>query len=241
MNTAAIAAPAAGAQPSLLCGRLDGPTVAVRHQPFDFLIAQGMLRADARDELQRDFPRYPEAGFFPHKAADCGPTINRLIAEITAPAFADALGEQLGVPAMSKLPALATLCSRLNRRHGTIHTDSRSKVVTALVYLESAWPHGSAGCLRFLQRIDAIDALVAPELQPTYGHIAAFRRADHSFHGHLPFEGERRVIQIAWLTGADALQRKQHRGRVTHWFKRLLGSLDRRFGAGRGDSASHAD
>lgn len=225
----------------LLADRLDNPAVHLRHEPFSFLVATDMLRPEARDALQRDFPRYPEAGFFPHEAKDCGPAVNRLVAEITAPAFVDALGGKLGVPSMSKLPALVTLCSRLNRRHGTIHTDSRSKVVTALVYLNSDWPHGSPGCLRFLGKIDDIESMVAPELAPVYGNLAAFRRADNSFHGHLPHEGDRMVVQVAWLTSEDELRRKQKRGRTTHWFKRLLGSLDRRFGAGRDDSKSHRD
>ncbi|HTA64765.1 MAG TPA: 2OG-Fe(II) oxygenase, partial [Xanthomonadaceae bacterium] len=136
-------------KPLLLAPRLNDADIRVEQRPFSYLIAQGMLRADAMAELQRDFPRYPEAGFFPHKTEDCGPSVNRLVAEITSPAFADALGERLGVPGMSKLPALVTLCSRLNRRHGTIHTDSRSKVLTTLVYLNTDWPHGSPGCLRF--------------------------------------------------------------------------------------------
>ncbi|HTD29800.1 MAG TPA: 2OG-Fe(II) oxygenase [Xanthomonadaceae bacterium] len=225
----------------LLLPRLAAPGVRLQHQPFSFLIAADMLRTEALIELQRDFPHYPEAGFFPHKVEDCGPSVNRLIAEITAPEFADALGERLGVREMSKLPALVTLCSRLNRRHGTIHTDSRSKVVTALFYLNTDWPHGSPGCLRFLQRIDDIDALVVPELLPVYGNLAAFKRADNSFHGHLPHEGERMVVQIAWLTSHDELLRKQKRGRVTHWLKKLLGSLDKRFGAGRDRNAAHKD
>jgi hypothetical protein len=228
-------------KPLLLAPRLNDADIRVEQRPFSYLIAQGMLRADAMAELQRDFPRYPEAGFFPHKTEDCGPSVNRLVAEITSPAFADALGERLGVPGMSKLPALVTLCSRLNRRHGTIHTDSRSKVLTTLVYLNTDWPHGSPGCLRFLERIDDIESLVAPELLPVYGNLAAFRRADNSFHGHLPHEGERMVVQVAWLTSQDELLRKQKRGRVTHWVKKLLGSLDRRFGARRDKNAAHKD
>ena len=227
--------------PLLLASRLHDADIHVAQQPFSYLIAQGMLRTDAMAELQRDFPRYPEAGFFPHKSEDCGPSVNRLVAEITSPAFADALGERLGVPGMSKLPALVTLCSRLNRRHGTIHTDSRSKVLTTLVYLNTDWPHGSPGCLRFLERIDDIESLVAPELLPVYGNLAAFKRADNSFHGHLPHEGERMVVQIAWLTSQEELLRKQKRGRFTHWFKRLLGSLDKRFGAGRDANKAHRD
>lgn len=225
----------------LLARRLAEPDVHVAQQPFSFLIAKRMLREDALPELQRDFPHYPEAGFFPHQAEDCGPSVNALIAQIVAPEFADALGEQLGVAEMSKLPALVTLCSRLNRRHGTIHTDSRSKVVTTLVYLNTDWPHGSPGCLRFLERIDDIESLVAPEVLPVYGNLVAFKRAENSLHGHLPHEGERMVIQVAWLTSEEELLRKQKRGRFTRWFKRLLGSLDKRFGANRGDSAAHRD
>ncbi len=225
----------------LLAERLSDPSACVAQQPFSYLIAGGMLRADAREALQHDFPRYPEAGFFPHRADDCGASVNALIAQILAAGFADALGDRLGVTGLSKLPALVTLCSRLNRRHGTIHTDSRSKVVTALVYLENDWPHGSEGCLRFLSRIDDIESLVAPELLPIYGNLAAFRRAENSFHGHLPHEGERRVVQVAWLTSEDELLRKQKRGRFTHWLKRLLGPLDKRFGAGRDRNAAHRD
>ena len=239
MNTAARAD--LPAESLVLASHLTDPDVLVRQQPFSFLIAESMLRADAKRDLQRDFPNYPEAGFFPHKTRDCGPSVNRLVDELTSPEFADALGDRLGVPQMSRLPALVTLCSRLNRRHGTIHTDSRSKVLTMLVYLNSDWPHGSPGCLRFLERIDDVDSMVVPELLPVYGNFAAFKRADNSFHGHLPHEGERLVVQIAWLTSHEELLRKQKRGRVTHWFKRVLGSLDKRFGAGRDKNKSHPD
>ena len=127
----------------------------------------------------------------------------------------------------------------MNRRHGTLHTDSRSKVATALVYFNRDWPHGSAGCLRFLANGDDIGAMLAPEIPPLYGTLVAFARADDSWHGHLPFEGERRVLQVAWLTSEDELRRKQKRGRFSRWLKKLAGGLDRRIGAGRGVNARH--
>ncbi|HKE47019.1 MAG TPA: 2OG-Fe(II) oxygenase, partial [Rhodanobacteraceae bacterium] len=105
--------------------RLAAPGTRVSHEPFAFVIADGQLPASARDELRADFPRYSGAGFFPYAAEDCGPSINRLVDEITAPAFADALGEQLGIPHLGSYPTLVTICRSLNRRHGTIHTDSK--------------------------------------------------------------------------------------------------------------------
>lgn len=221
--------------------RLDRPDTDVRLEPFPFLIAHGQLPDDARHELDRDFPRYASAGFFPYDPADCGPSINTLVANLTAPAFARTIGARLGIEDLSQYPTLVTLCRHLNRRHGTIHTDSRSKVATALIYLNNQWPDTSDGCLRFLRRIDDIDDLVAPELTPLYGEFAVFKRCDNSFHGHLPYEGERRVIQVAWLTSEEEKLRKTRRGKFARGFKKLLGTLDRKFGAGRDRNAAHRD
>lgn len=221
--------------------RLAQAGTTVLRDPFALLVARDQLPADAAAPLREDFPRYGSAGFFPYDPADCGPSVRTLVDAITAPAFADALGTQLGVDHLGQYPTLVTLCQALNRRHGTIHTDSRSKVATALVYLNEEWPDTSGGCLRFLHRIDDIDALVLPEIRPLFGTIAAFRRADNSFHGHLPHEGERRVVQIAWLTSEAEKQRKTKRGRLSRLIKRLFGAADRRLGAGRDRSASHRD
>ncbi len=220
---------------------LSRPDTVVRAQPFHFLVAQGQLPEACCEELERDFPRYSGAGFFPYEAGDCGPGINRLIADLTEPAVATAIGAQLGIDNLGQYPTLVTLCRSLNRRHGTIHTDSKSKVATALLYLHESWPDTSDGCFRFLNRVDDIDDLATPEIRPLYGNLAVFKRADNSFHGHLPYEGERRVIQVAWLTSEDEKLRKTQRGKLSRLFKRLFGALDRKLGAGRDKNAAHRD
>ena len=221
--------------------RLDRPDTTVLQLPFPFMIAHGQLPDEARADLERDFPRYTSAGFFPYDPSDCGPTVNSLIENMTAPAFASAIGTRLGIEDLAQFPTLVTLCRLLNKRHGTIHTDSRSKVATALIYLNGQWPDSSDGCLRFLHKIDDIDSLVTPELTPLYGEFAVFKRCENSFHGHLPYEGERRVIQIAWLTSEEEKLRKTKRGKFSRVFKKLAGKLDTRLGAGRDRSASHRD
>jgi len=221
--------------------RLDRPDTQVRLLPFPFLIAHGQLPDEARGEIERDFPRYASAGFFPYDAADCGPSVNSLVQRLTSPEFASAVGRRLGIDNLGQFPTLVTLCRSLNKRHGTIHTDSKSKVATALLYLNAQWPDSSEGCLRFLNRIDDIDDMVVPELIPLYGEFAVFKRCDNSFHGHLPYEGERRVIQVAWLTSEEEKLRKTKRGKFSRVFKKLFGSLDRRLGADRDRSAAHRD
>lgn len=221
--------------------RLDRPDTDVRQHPFPFMIAHGQLPDEARTDLERDFPKYASAGFFPYDPIDCGPTVNALVDQMTTPAFARAIGRYLGIDNLGQYPTLVTLCRALNKRHGTIHTDSRSKVATALLYLNTQWPDTSDGCLRFLNKIDNIDDLAAPELKPLYGEFAVFKRCDNSFHGHLPYEGERRVIQVAWLTSEEEKLRKTKRGKFSRVFKRLFGVLDRKLGAGRDRNAAHRD
>lgn len=219
--------------------RLDRADTTVQSDPFPFMVAHGQLPREASADLDRDFPRYASAGFFPYDPADCGPAINSLVDNLTSNAFASVIGARLGIDNLADYPTLVTLCRLLNRRHGTIHTDSRSKVATALVYLNPQWPDTSEGCLRFLRKIDDIDSLVAPELIPLYGEVAAFKRCENSFHGHLPYEGERRVIQVAWLVSEREKLRKTRRGRFSRAFKKVFGALDTRLGAGRDRNASH--
>jgi Rps23 Pro-64 3,4-dihydroxylase Tpa1-like proline 4-hydroxylase len=219
--------------------RLDRPDTLVRKEPFPFMIAHGQLPDQARGELDRDFPKYSGAGFFPYDAGECGESVNELVEAITSPGFASAVGTKLGIDDLGQYPTLVTICRHLNKRHGTIHTDSKSKIATALIYLNPNWHDTSDGCLRFLSKIDDIDATVAPEVKPLYGEFVIFKRAENSFHGHLPYEGERRVIQVAWLTSEEEKLRKTQRGTATRFFKKLAGGLDKRFGAGRDRSAAH--
>ena len=225
---------------SLLVDRI-GPSAVVPGAPFPLLIAHDVLDRAAQTGLAEDFPRYRGAGFFPHAEADCGPAINTLVHELTAADFADRIGDLLGIQRLSQYPVLVTICRALNLRHGTIHTDSQSKVASALVYLNPQWVQSHAGCLRFLASGNDIESLVAPEIEPLYGTLTAFRRTDNSFHGHLPYEGERRVIQVAWLVDATAVERKTRRGRFSRTIKWLSGRTDRWFGRSRRRDASHLD
>lgn len=220
--------------------RLDREDTLVREAPFHFMVAKGQLADGDREALRRDFPKFKSAGYLPYDPDECGPSINALIDEMTGPEFSDAVGERLGVERLSQYPTLVSISRSLHKRHGTIHTDGKSKVVTALMYFNESWPENeSAGCLRFLKSIDDIESLAAPEVVPHYGTLAAFKRADNSFHGHLPYEGERPVIQVAWLVSMEEKLRKTQRGKLSRMVKKLLGKADKRIGAGRGDSAKH--
>lgn len=196
--------------------------ITVLREPFPFLAARNFLPEARRAEIAADYPSYTRPGFFPLDERECGPAVRAIVRSLEHPAFADALGRQLGVENLGALPTIVTLRKWSKDSDGRIHNDGRAKVVTALLYLNETWPDTSGGCFRVLNDEHSFDHLAAPEVKPLYGYFAAFRRTENSWHGHLPYVGERRVIQIAWLTSLEDKLRKEKRGRFTRLVKSLF-------------------
>jgi Rps23 Pro-64 3,4-dihydroxylase Tpa1-like proline 4-hydroxylase len=211
----------------------------IYQQPFSFVLASNILSPANESELDRDYPKYKEAGFLPYNPEECGSSINAFVEELTSEEFSNYVGLMLGIDNLHQYPTLITLCHMFNKRFGTIHTDSKSKVATALIYMNHDWPDTSDGCLRFLNKIDDIEDVVVPEMRPTYGNFTIFKRSENSFHGHLPYEGERRVIQIAWLTSEEEKMRKNKRGKFSRIVKKVFGGLSNEVGANRDKNKSH--
>lgn len=216
---------------------LQSDETLIVQQPFPFLVAREMVSLASKPKLLTDFPPMKGAGYLPYVAEDCGTAVNELIDQLTAASFANPLGEALGIDNLGQYPTYVSISKKLNKRHGTIHTDGKSKVATMLLYLNDEWSGEGKGCLRFLNKIDDIEDTIVPEIPPHFGTLVAFKRADNSFHGHLPFEGERRVIQIAWLVSAEDALRKAKRGKLSNAIKKLFGWFDKKLGSGRKDNA----
>ncbi len=194
----------------------------VRRDPFPFTVVKGSLADSMRPVIGADFPKYERSGFFPYLPEECGPSVQQLVEDIQRPEFADTLGNALGVERLSQYPTIVTIRKLSKETDGRIHNDSKSKIVTALLYLNETWPNTSGGCFRFLSSPESFDNVVGEEVKPLFGTFTAFRRTENSWHGHPPYAGERRVIQIAWLTSREELDRKLKRGRLTRFLKQLF-------------------
>ncbi len=94
--------------------------------------------------------------------------------------------------------------------------------MTLLVDMNDEWATGGAGRLRVLYDGQKFEPYAA-EVPPTMGTVFAFLRADNSWHGHQPFTGERKVVQVAWVKDADELARKKKRNKMAQFFKGLFG------------------
>lgn len=187
-------------------------------QPFPFVSAAGLLTPADLEAIAADFPDIADPGLFPLSALTYGPAFGRLVEALRSPAFAALIGEKLGL-ALADLPLMITVRGRCAARDGRAHTDSKDKVATGLLYLNGSEWTGQGGRLRLLRSRDLSDVLA--EIPPVGGSLVAFRRTDASWHGHDPFEGERRYLMFNWVRSAPALGRNVARHRLSAAFKRI--------------------
>jgi SM-20-related protein len=215
-------------EPVLTVLDLDRLGAATLHrEPFDFVVVKKFIRADEVGLVVADFPQIRGAGSFPADTLASGPAFLRLVAELTGPALHHAIEQKFGID-LGGRPKMLTVRGRSDGKDGRIHTDSDSKIITLLLYLNECWAPAE-GRLRLLRGPDDIEDY-ALEIAPLAGTMLAFRRGDRSFHGHRPHFGERRVLQLNWVTHPAVVRRELGRHR---WSSRLkaLNPVKRLLGA----------
>lgn len=186
--------------------------------PFDFVVVENFVDRAELNPIVADFPNVPSHGSFPVQSLACGPIFSRLVAALTGPALRSAVEEKFGLD-LDRRPTMVTVRGRSDGKDGRIHTDSESKIITLLLYLNRAWERPE-GRLRLLRGPDDIDDY-AREVVPLAGTMLAFRRSARSFHGHRPHVGERRMVQLNWVTDPAVVRRELNRHRWSARWKAL--------------------
>lgn len=173
----------------------------VQTTPFVFTVAEGCLSPDAREDLARDFPKIEYAGSVPVQSLRYGPAFTALLGDLQSPSFTHAVASRLNMD-LSEYPLLITVRGQCRNKDGRIHMDATWKLASLLLYMNEPW-QSEGGRLRLLRSANMDD--LAAEVPPEFGNVVAFRRSDRSFHGHKPYEGERRVVQVNWIIRREKL------------------------------------
>ncbi len=187
-------------------------------EPFPYLVTQVLETADL-DKIRADFPSIEKPGIFPLEDLQYGPAFADVIKEMQSAPFAAAVGKQLGVD-LTGLPTMITVRGQAQAKDGRIHTDTKDKVATCLLYLNGAWDEGG-GRLRVLRNGDDLEDYIA-EVPPSGGTFVAFKVSPNSWHGHKPFVGERRYIMMNWMRSDAARSRQYGRHKLSAKVKRLI-------------------
>jgi Rps23 Pro-64 3,4-dihydroxylase Tpa1-like proline 4-hydroxylase len=191
----------------------------VENEPFDFIVATRFLTESALAAANRDFPLIKDPANFAPERLKYGWGFQQVLDALNSCEFSERLGVKMGVELAGR-PTTITVRKFCEASDGNIHTDHRSKIVTALLYFNTEWDH-EGGKLRMLRSKRDIEDFAA-EVPPVGGTLLVFRRTDHSFHGHKRFVGERRTVQMSWLEpGKEARYRQKFDRFSTHLMKRL--------------------
>ena len=192
--------------------------------PFPHVVVRHFVPPDQLTALIRDLPAMPQRGSFPVGALRLGPVARALVAEMEGPALRDAIADKFALD-LSDAPTMLTLRGHATERDGNIHTDSVSKRVTILLYLnlpKDAWA-AQKGCLRLLRSAGDIEDY-AVEVPPVDGTLLVFPNGPTAWHGHKRHIGERYVMQLNYMANDAKARSELRRHRVSAFFKRLTGA-----------------
>lgn len=187
-------------------------------EPFPFFATPGVLSPVDLAAVRADFPDIRKPGIFPLGQLSYGQAFAQLIDDIRSFELEDIMEEKHGV-CLSDKPLMITVRGQAREKDGRIHTDSETKVVTCLLYLNDIWDE-SGGRLRLLHGPDDLNAYIT-EIPPNGGTLVSFLRSDNSWHGHEPYRGPRQYVMFNWMISEAALERELARHRMSATVKRL--------------------
>ena len=191
----------------------------LQQDPFDFMVARDVIRADVITQLNRDYPEIDKPANYSPKDLEYGPSFRQLLEELDSPEFEQHVASKFNIDLTGAIKTI-TVRRFSEPSDGNIHTDHWSKIITLLVYFNPEWEQ-EGGRFRVLRSGTDIDDYAA-EVAPLAGTVLAFHRCNRSWHGYQPFEGERRMVQMSWVKPGRLAWYAQQTARFgTHLFKRL--------------------
>jgi hypothetical protein len=191
-------------------------------EPFEHLVVPGFVPSNVLKEINDGYPHISKPGSFPLSEVSIGPKFKEFIDHLNGTEFREAFEHKFAID-LTNRPSMITVRGRCGEKDGKIHTDSKTKIITVLIYLNSQWESGG-GQLRLLRGPVDLDDMIL-EVPPVNGTLLAFKRSDNSWHGHKPFIGERRVVQFNWVTDEEVVRREQSRHRFSATMKKMFGAF----------------
>ncbi len=175
----------------------------LKTDPFPYFAIEQALSPEKLEVLTKEFPTIHSGGSFNEEDLRLSDNFQALHQAIDNSDFRRVLSDKFDTD-VSESPLMITYRGYSRLKDGRVHTDSKTKLLTILVYFNREWS-AETGKLRILNSEDMND--VAEEVNPTAGCMIAFKVTDNCWHGYPSFEGTRNAIQINFLA-SEAANRK---------------------------------
>src|SRR5271155_3549632 len=110
----------------------------LRRGPVGFFFLRQFIRAADLPALLADFPEIRQHGSFPLGTLSVGTVFAGLAAELEGDALRQEIERKFAIDLAGR-PTMITVRGKSDGRDGRIHTDSPTKLITLLLYMNPAW------------------------------------------------------------------------------------------------------
>lgn len=189
--------------------------------PFAHVVIPNFVPPAALRQVVAALPPIGNGGSYPPSSLHLGPAARALVQAMEGPEMRGAIAEKFGLD-LAGAPTMLTIRGRTREKDGRIHTDSKAKRVTILLYLnpDPGQFTGHEGCLRLLRNATDIDDY-AVEIPPVNGTLLVFPNGPTTWHGHRQFVGPRYAIQLNYMTNDSLARSEMRRHRLSALVKRF--------------------
>lgn len=178
----------------------------IKQNPYPYMVVYNSIDQELLSSVITSFPNITSAGSIPVNKAKLDGGFKSLIDEMEGDRLKEIIQQKFNVDLENK-PIMTTLRGVMRNKDGRIHTDSKSKIITVLLYLNKEW-HSDDAHLRILNNGKNIDDYVE-QIPPLAGTMVIFQVTDNCWHGHTPVVGKRLSIQMNYLV--SQLSKNKHR------------------------------
>jgi SM-20-related protein len=189
--------------------------------PFPHVVVPNFVPPQSLQQVVAALPPIGNGGSYPPGSLRLGPAASDLVQAMEGPELRQAIAEKFALD-LSAAPTMLTVRGRTREKDGRIHTDSKAKKITVLLYLnpDPGRFTGHQGCLRLLRNATDIDDY-AVEVPPVNGTLLVFPNGPTSWHGHKQFVGPRYAIQLNYMTNDSLARSEMRRHRLSALVKRF--------------------
>src|SRR5262249_53211326 len=108
--------------------------VPLPREPFQYLIVPGFVRPEGCAQINAAYPKITERGILPVAQLAYGQSFNEFLDELESDEFRHAFEDKFRLDLTGR-PTTTTVRGQCSPKDGQIHTDSKSKIITVLIYM----------------------------------------------------------------------------------------------------------
>src|SRR3990167_8676190 len=127
----------------------------MHESPFPYCIIDDVFTKELKQSIVNTFPSTKFGGSVPPESLLIQPAFQKLIDALEGDALKKTIAEKFQIN-LENRPTMITVRSVSRSKDGRIHTDTNTKLMTVLLYLNEHWP-AQSGKLRLLHNGNSLE------------------------------------------------------------------------------------